>query len=81
MQACSRKILTTLLLLLLLGNHTFSQVYKNASAPVQARVTDLLQRMTVEEKAGQLSVIFGWNTYDKQPDTITVNEVFKAKMS
>ncbi|PYF74778.1 beta-glucosidase BglX [Pedobacter nutrimenti] len=33
--------------------------YKNASLPVEARVKDLLQRMTVEEKAGQLNQIVG----------------------
>jgi beta-glucosidase len=36
-----------------------SQTYKNASSPVDARVKDLLSRMTVEEKAGQLNQLNG----------------------
>ena len=34
-------------------------LYKNASEPVEARVADLLQRMTPEEKARQLDMFFG----------------------
>lgn len=33
--------------------------YKNASMPIESRIKDLLQRMTVEEKAGQLNQING----------------------
>jgi beta-glucosidase len=33
--------------------------YKNASLPVEARIADLLQRMTPEEKARQLDMFFG----------------------
>lgn len=33
-----------------------AQVYKNARAPVEARVRDLLDRMTLEEKVGQMSM-------------------------
>jgi len=33
-----------------------AQVYKNAKAPVEARVKDLLSRMTLEEKVGQMSM-------------------------
>ncbi len=36
-----------------------SQTYKNPSSPVDARVKDLLSRMTVEEKAGQLNQLNG----------------------
>jgi beta-glucosidase len=38
---------------------TDKPAYKNASLPVAARVKDLLQRMTVEEKAGQLNQLAG----------------------
>ena len=30
-------------------------LYKNAKAPIEQRIKDLLQRMTLEEKAGQLN--------------------------
>jgi beta-glucosidase len=33
-----------------------AQVYKDARAPVEARVKDLLSRMTLEEKVGQMSM-------------------------
>jgi beta-glucosidase len=33
-----------------------AQLYKNAKAPVQQRVADLLKRMTLEEKVGQMSM-------------------------
>jgi beta-glucosidase len=34
-------------------------LYKNAKAPIEQRVKDLLQKMTVEEKAGQLNQVNG----------------------
>ncbi|GGH59132.1 beta-glucosidase [Filimonas zeae] len=36
-----------------------SAMYKNAALPVETRVKDLLKRMTVEEKAGQLNQLTG----------------------
>ncbi len=38
--------------------------YQDASLPVEQRVADLLSRMTLEEKAGQLRCALGWNYYD-----------------
>lgn len=40
-------------------------VYKDASQPVEARVKDLLSRMTPKEKIGQLICPFGWPMYEK----------------
>lgn len=34
-------------------------LYKNAKAPIEARVNDLVARMTIEEKAGQLNQLNG----------------------
>src|SRR5574344_1692029 len=39
-------------------------VYKNASASVEDRVTDLLSRMTLEEKIGQMTQIERGNIKD-----------------
>ncbi|KAI1369789.1 glycoside hydrolase family 3 protein [Xylaria arbuscula] len=36
------------------GNTTNTTVYKDANAPVESRVADLLSRMTIEEKTSQL---------------------------
>ena len=36
--------------------HSFAQLYKNPKAPVDARVKDLMARMTLEEKVGQMNM-------------------------
>jgi beta-glucosidase len=52
--------------------------YKDASVPVDRRVADLLSRMTVEEKVGQLSFLLGWGMYQKTPDgSVTPSDAFK----
>ena len=40
-------------------------VYKDASQPVKLRVADLLSRMTLDEKIGQVRCPLGWFIYDK----------------
>ena len=40
-------------------------LYKEADASVEDRVADLLGRMTVEEKVGQLCCPMGWEMYTK----------------
>lgn len=56
-------------------------LYKQASAPIEERVADLLQRMTIDEKVGQLCCPLGWEMYEKRADgTITVSEKYKAMM-
>ena len=52
-------------------------VYKNASYPVDKRVDDLVKRMTIQEKIGQLSCLLGWDMYSKSDKDITVSEQFK----
>ncbi|MRN54341.1 glycoside hydrolase family 3 N-terminal domain-containing protein [Paenibacillus monticola] len=56
--------------------------YKNKNLPVPDRVHDLLQRMTLEEKAGQLVQPFGWKCFEKRADgTVEMTEVFKNQMA
>ncbi|MET9834151.1 glycoside hydrolase family 3 N-terminal domain-containing protein [Streptomyces sp. NPDC006385] len=44
-------------------------IYRDPTAPVDARVRDLLSRMTLREKAGQLNQrMYGWNAYRRTPD-------------
>lgn len=38
--------------------------YKNAALPTEQRVADLLNRMTLEEKVGQLRCTMAWNYYE-----------------
>lgn len=49
--------MSIILLLLVWSNNLFAQLepYRNTSLPTQARVNDLLKRMTLEEKASQLN--------------------------
>ncbi|MGS2737649.1 glycoside hydrolase family 3 N-terminal domain-containing protein [Sinomicrobium sp. M5D2P17] len=52
-------------------------VYKDSSIPVEQRVTDLLQRMTIEEKVGQLSTLLGWDMYTKKRNKVTESDAFR----
>lgn len=66
----------------LLSNIIFAQIplYKQASAPLEARVQDLLQRMTLEEKTGQILCPMGWQMYSKNKDEVVLSSLFKQKM-
>ena len=49
--------------------------YKDASLPVKERVEDLLGRMTLREKVGQLNQrLYGFAAYERKGDTITLTE-------
>ncbi|MGJ1227639.1 glycoside hydrolase family 3 N-terminal domain-containing protein [Sphingobacterium siyangense] len=53
--------------------------YKNSTLPIEQRVSDLLGRMTVEEKVGQLSKLLGWEMYSKNGKQVTIsNKLRKA---
>ncbi|WP_312744717.1 glycoside hydrolase family 3 N-terminal domain-containing protein [Sphingobacterium multivorum] len=53
--------------------------YKNSTLPIEKRVSDLLGRMTVEEKVGQLSKLLGWDMYSKNGKQVTIsNKLRKA---
>lgn len=66
----------------LLSNIVFAQtpLYKQASAPLELRVQDLLQRMTLEEKVGQILCPMGWQMYSKNKDEVVLSSLFKQKM-
>lgn len=62
-----------------------TEIYKDKAAPVEARVSDLLGRMTIEEKVGQLfqqmilpgeggTIVDGPNPFDLLPTTHLVQE-------
>lgn len=53
--------------------------YRNSALPTDERVADLLSRMTLEEKAGQLLCPLGWPMYDKiSDDSVAVSDRYKA---
>lgn len=65
--------------LISLGTGLRAQVlpYKNSQLPIEDRVRDLVGRMTVEEKVGQLSKLLGWEMYEKDAAGIRVSEKLK----
>ena len=58
-----------------------SPAYKDPKLPVASRVKDLLSRMTLEEKVGQLEAPLGWEMYQKVGDTVEVSPQFKKMMT
>ncbi len=54
--------------------------YHNSHLSTEARVADLLSRMTLEEKVGQLEAPLGWEMYRKSGDRIEVTEKFQKMM-
>ena len=60
---------------------TQKPLYKQASQPTDVRVADLLGRMTVEEKIGQIICPLGWEMYTKKGDNaVEPSELFRQKM-
>lgn len=54
------------------------KTYLDASISKEKRVHDLLGRMTLEEKIGQLIQPFGWQAYERTEDGIELTETFRA---
>lgn len=52
-------------------------IYKDSSASVDDRVSDLIDRMTPEEKIGQLSTPLGWDMYTKNDAGVSESEAFR----
>ncbi|SDH00184.1 beta-glucosidase [Pedobacter terrae] len=55
-------------------------LYKNAKVPIESRIKDLLSRMTVEEKVGQISMPLGWPMYNKNGNEVEVSDAFKKSL-
>lgn len=75
-----KHILLLSLSILLIGNIYAQPLYKNASAPTEERIKDLIGRMTPEEKVGQLCCPLGWKMYTKTQKGVTVSEKYKKQM-
>ena len=54
--------------------------YQDASRPVEKRIEDLLQRMTLEEKVGQLVCLMGWDSYQINGKKVGVSGKFKHEV-
>jgi beta-glucosidase len=56
-------------------------LYKKADAPVEDRISDLIQRMTLDEKIGQVSCPMGWEMYNKTAKGVVASDKYKTLMS
>jgi beta-glucosidase len=56
-------------------------IYQDPTQPVEARVDDLISRMTLEEKAAQLIQVIGWPAYRKEGQSVWLAEDFKHFLS
>lgn len=55
--------------------------YKNPRLSPEARTRDLLTRMTVDEKVGQLLCPMGWEMYEKNGSTVNPSPAFREMMN
>jgi beta-glucosidase len=56
-------------------------LYKNPKASIPDRANDLLKRMTVEEKTGQLLTLLGWEMYEHDGGHVRISEKFKKAVA
>ena len=77
-----KKHLITIVLALIAisGNAGPKHPYQDASRPVEERVEDLLSRMTLDEKVGQLVCLMGWDSYQINGKKVGVSEKFKHEV-
>lgn len=54
--------------------------YKNPALSVEVRVNDLIKRMTLEEKVGQLLCTFAWDYYYIDGKAVKVSPKFKKEL-
>ena len=54
--------------------------YRDATLPIDQRVEDLLFRMTIEEKVGQLICLMGWDSYQINGKKVGVSDKFKNEV-
>ncbi|MBU9735680.1 glycoside hydrolase family 3 N-terminal domain-containing protein [Diplocloster agilis] len=58
------------------------EIYKDSTQPVQDRVEDLLKRMTLREKVGQLNqTIYGWEGYIKKGTGFELTDTFRKEVA
>lgn len=56
--------------------------YWDASLAIEERVEDLLSRMTLKEKVGQVNQhMYGWNAYRRTGDSVELTEAFKEQVA
>ncbi|GAA1916707.1 glycoside hydrolase family 3 N-terminal domain-containing protein [Streptomyces durmitorensis] len=57
-------------------------LYRDAGAPVADRVRDLLSRMTLTEKVGQVNQrMYGWDAHERTPEGHRLTDAFRAEVA
>ena len=54
--------------------------YQDADLPIDHRIEDLLSRMTIEEKVGQLVCLMGWDSYQINGKQVITSEKFRHEV-
>ena len=75
-----RLIIISLALIAILGNAAPKYPYQDASLHPSARAQDLLSRMTLEEKVGQLVCLMGWDSYVRNGNKVAVSDKFRHEI-
>lgn len=74
-----KRVILSAVLVCLAGLGAYAQKrlpYRDASLPVEQRVGDLLSRMTLEEKVGQLRCTLAWNYYEIKGNKVVPSAEF-----
>ncbi|MGW0787478.1 glycoside hydrolase family 3 N-terminal domain-containing protein [Streptomyces sp. NPDC002911] len=57
-------------------------LFRDPAAPVAERVRDLLSRMTLTEKVGQVNQrMYGWHVYERTPSGHRLTDAFRAQVA
>jgi beta-glucosidase len=73
------KISLSILFLVSVFTQVFAQNlpdYKNSKLSVEQRTQDLINRMTIDEKVGQLLCPMGWEMYEKNGNEVAISATF-----
>lgn len=73
-------IAIALALIAILGQAAPKYPYRDATLPVEQRIEDLLSRMTIEEKVGQLVCLMGWDSYQINGKKVSVSDKFRQEV-
>ena len=73
-------ITIALAIIALVGNAGSKYPYLDANLPIEQRVEDLLSRMTLEEKVGQLVCLMGWDSYKINGKKVSVSDKFRNEV-
>ena len=55
-------------------------IYEDPAQPIEKRVENLLQQMTIDEKTGQLLTTLGWKMYERDGSNVIITENLKTQI-